>query len=280
MNATLSLNKTSAPTNAALLLTPMACMTGRGCAELAAAALTCWEQCCCPRLRLALAGKLFCPDLLTCWKPVAMQAAATIDPEEGGDSSLSDELFDKLLGKPEEQQEPGYAAPHTKLQVCLEDVLATKFASPWSTTGAGHAAFHAHQHGPQGERCVYCCFQDPGHLQSCLRSHMLQPGAVCCHALQRSAEELSVPPVLLTCLSADKVLPCALTPLQQLHQCAFPFCAVASGAGGSLDAGAEERVAVREFPQRGCHRWPGMQLRRHGHCWCQPHGWVRLGEEA
>ena len=51
--------------------------------------------------------------------------------------------------------------------------------------------------------------QDPGHLQKYLRSHMLQQGAVCCHARQHTAEELSFPPVLeLSRPSTDRVLPC------------------------------------------------------------------------
>ena len=63
-----------------------------------------------------------------------MQAAATLDLTEGGDASLSDELFDKLLGQPEEQREPGYTAPHTKLQVGSENVRARHLASLWPPT--------------------------------------------------------------------------------------------------------------------------------------------------
>lgn len=44
------------------------------------------------------------------------QEAAQL-PDSKVDASFADELFAKVIGLPESQQEEGYVAPHTQLQV-------------------------------------------------------------------------------------------------------------------------------------------------------------------
>ena len=81
-------------------------------------------------------------------------------------------------------------------------------------------ADYADQHGPQEERCVNCRFPGPwSPAEVSFRSHMLQQGAVCCHALQHTAEGLSFTPVLeLSRPSTDSVLPCVAVRIS-VHFC-------------------------------------------------------------
>lgn len=54
---------------------------------------------------------------LTC--SLLVQEAAQL-PDTKVEANFADELFEKLIGLPIDQQEEGYVAPHTLLQVCLD----------------------------------------------------------------------------------------------------------------------------------------------------------------